>query len=83
KRGENAFMQNQLPPAAILMKQVAGRLIRDFADWGVFMACDPRLSQKHYGKIILSSLPAMKPTVDETEVCDFLRVMRAKNPTSP
>ncbi|MGU9951539.1 MAG: helicase C-terminal domain-containing protein [Gammaproteobacteria bacterium WSBS_2016_MAG_OTU1] len=27
KCGENAFMQNQFPPAAILMKQVAGRLM--------------------------------------------------------
>ncbi len=78
KCGEDAFMQNQLPPAAILMKQVAGRLMRDFDDWGVFVACDPRLSSRGYGKIILNSLPPMKKTTDEKTVCDFLQSMRDK-----
>ncbi len=76
KRGENAFMQNQIPPAAILMKQVAGRLMRDFGDWGVFAACDPRLLSRSYGKIILNSLPPMRRAESEKAACDFLRAMR-------
>ena len=76
KRGENAFMENQLPAAAILMKQVAGRLMRDYGDWGVFMACDPRLSSRGYGKAILNSLPPMQAETDEKSACDFLQKMR-------
>lgn len=76
KRGEEPFMHNQLPAATILMKQVAGRLMRDFDDWGVFVACDPRLSSRGYGRMILNSLPPMKKTADSTAACDFLRRMR-------
>ena len=79
KRGENAFMENQLPAAAILMKQVAGRLMRDYGDWGVFMACDPRLSSRGYGKAILNSLPPMQAETDEKAACDFLIRMRKQS----
>ena len=78
KRGENAFMENQLPAAAILMKQVAGRLMRDYGDWGVFMACDPRLSSRGYGKAILNSLPPMQAETDEKAACNFLQKMRER-----
>lgn len=76
KRGEDPFMCNQIPPAAILMKQVAGRLMRDFSDWGVFAACDPRLIKRGYGKLILNSLPPMRRVEDEKTACDFLSKMR-------
>ena len=76
KRQENPFMYNQIPPATILMKQVAGRLIRDFNDRGVFMACDPRLYTKSYGKIILNSLPPMKQTTTEKTAVNFLKAIR-------
>ena len=76
KRGEDAFMRDQVPPAAILMKQVAGRLMRDFGDWGVFAACDPRLQTRGYGKIILNSLPPMKRTESPAEAAAFLQQMR-------
>ena len=76
KRGEDAFMRNQVPPAAILMKQVAGRLMRDFGDWGVFAACDPRLLRRGYGKIILNSLPPMQRTADAQTAAAFLKKMR-------
>ena len=42
--GGNAFMDWQLPQAAISLKQGAGRLIRTETDRGVLMLCDPRLS---------------------------------------
>ena len=50
--GENPFMTFQLPQAIILLKQGAGRLIRDEADKGVLMICDPRIIDKPYGKRI-------------------------------
>ena len=78
KRGEDPFMRNQLPAAAILMKQVAGRLLRDFDDRGVFVICDPRIKTRGYGKVILKSLPPMRRTVDGKEAANFLRAGESK-----
>ena len=71
KQGKNAFMEYQLPRAAISLKQGAGRLIRDETDRGVLMICDPRLISKHYGRRIWKSLPAMRRTRVLAEVSDF------------
>ena len=71
KQGKNAFMEYQLPRAAISLKQGAGRLIRDEADRGVLMICDPRLIGKHYGRRIWKSLPAMRRTRVLDEVTEF------------
>jgi ATP-dependent DNA helicase DinG len=71
KQGKNAFMEYQLPRAAISLKQGAGRLIRDEADRGVLMICDPRLIGKHYGRRIWKSLPAMRRTRVLEEVTEF------------
>ncbi len=69
--GGNAFMQYQVPHAAISLKQGAGRLIRDETDRGVLMICDPRLVEKPYGKRIWQSLPPMKRTRVEAEAVAF------------
>jgi ATP-dependent DNA helicase DinG len=69
--GRNAFMEYQLPRAVINLKQGAGRLIRDEADQGVLMICDPRLTAKAYGKQIWQSLPPMKRTRELKEVEHF------------
>ena len=69
--GRNAFMEYQLPRAVITLKQGAGRLIRDEADRGVLMICDPRLLTKAYGKKIWQSLPPMKRTRALAEVEQF------------
>lgn len=69
--GGNAFMQYQVPHAAITLKQGAGRLIRDETDRGVLMICDPRLVEKPYGKRIWQSLPPMKRTRVEAEAVAF------------
>ena len=76
--GGNAFMQYQVPHAAIKLKQGAGRLIRDETDHGVLMICDPRLVEKPYGKRIWQSLPPMRRTRHEVEAVEFFRQM-AKN----
>jgi len=71
KQGKNAFLEYQLPRAAISLKQGAGRLIRDETDRGVLMICDPRLISKPYGRRIWKSLPAMRRTRVLAEVTDF------------
>jgi ATP-dependent DNA helicase DinG len=74
KQGHNAFMEYQLPRAIITLKQGAGRLIRDEADRGVLMICDPRIITKHYGKRIWQSLPPMKRTRVEAEAVEFFKI---------
>jgi ATP-dependent DNA helicase DinG len=69
--GGNPFNDLQLPQAVLQLKQGAGRLIRDEADRGVLMLCDPRLLSKPYGRRILASLPRMKLTRDLPEVEGF------------
>jgi ATP-dependent DNA helicase DinG len=69
--GRNPFMEYQLPRAVINMKQGSGRLIRDEADRGVLMICDPRLTGKPYGKAIWRSLPPMRRTRDLADVEAF------------
>jgi ATP-dependent DNA helicase DinG len=70
-QGGNPFTGLQLPQAVLQLKQGAGRLIRDEADRGVLMLCDPRLLSKPYGRRILQSLPPMKLTRRLEEVESF------------
>jgi len=70
-RGGDPFNDLQLPQAVLQLKQGAGRLIRDEADRGVLMLCDPRLISKGYGRRILKSLPPMKPVRELAEVERF------------
>lgn len=72
KRDENPFLRNQLPAAVLLMKQVAGRLIRDYDDYGIFVIGDPRVLNKGYGRTILEALPPMRRCHDEAQAVKFL-----------
>jgi ATP-dependent DNA helicase DinG len=63
--GRNAFMEYQLPEAVTLLRQGAGRLIRDERDRGVLMILDDRLLGKPYGRTVLASLPPFARTRDE------------------
>jgi ATP-dependent DNA helicase DinG len=69
--GGNPFLDWQLPQAAISLKQGAGRLIRTETDRGVLMICDPRLTDKPYGRRIWQSLPPMRRTRDLDDVLAF------------
>jgi ATP-dependent DNA helicase DinG len=69
--GGNAFMQYQVPHAAIKLKQGAGRLIRDETDRGVLLIGDTRLVDKPYGKRIWQSLPPMRRTREAAEAVAF------------
>ncbi len=62
RRGEDPFLDYQLPQAVITLKQGAGRLIRDVNDRGVLVLGDPRLLSKFYGRVFLDSLPPMPKT---------------------
>ncbi len=69
--GRSPFMEYQLPEAVIALKQGVGRLIRDEADRGVLVLCDPRLLSKGYGKSFLASLPPMPLTRRLEDVEEF------------
>ncbi len=71
RRGGNPFQEYQLPQAVIALKQGAGRLIRDEADRGVLVLCDPRLITKGYGRTFLQSRPPMTQTRALEAVADF------------
>ena len=71
RAGGNAFMEYQLPRAVIALKQGAGRLIRDEADRGALVICDPRLVEKSYGRRIWRALPPFRRTRELAEVERF------------
>jgi ATP-dependent DNA helicase DinG len=76
-QGGNPFNDLQLPQAVLQLKQGAGRLIRDAADRGVLMLCDPRLVSRPYGRRILQSLPPMKLTRELSDVQNFFAKVTA------
>ncbi len=62
-QGANAFRDYQLPEAVLALKQGVGRLIRSEQDRGVVVICDPRMSERSYGRIFRASLPPMQTTL--------------------
>ncbi|MGQ0587057.1 MAG: ATP-dependent DNA helicase, partial [Gammaproteobacteria bacterium] len=56
--GGEPFTDYQLPQAIMALRQGVGRLIRDPADRGLLVLCDPRLRTRGYGRAVLDSLPA-------------------------
>ncbi len=73
RAGGRAFSLVDLPRAATLLAQGAGRLIRNAEDRGVVAVLDPRLATASYRGVLLSTLPPMRRTVDRSEVESFLR----------
>ncbi len=78
KRGENPFMDYQLPAAIIALKQGLGRLIRSSTDFGILAILDARIVTARYGGQFLHSLPAMPVKHDLSDVEAFFR--REGNP---
>jgi ATP-dependent DNA helicase DinG len=72
RRGGNPFAEYQLPQAVLALKQGAGRLIRDFEDFGVILIGDPRITSKSYGRMFLQSLPASPILTDASAAAKFL-----------
>jgi ATP-dependent DNA helicase DinG len=74
--GRSPFMEFQLPQAVLALKQGVGRLIRDANDSGILALCDPRLTQKPYGRQFLRSLPGFHEARDPGQALEFLRRAR-------
>jgi ATP-dependent DNA helicase DinG len=55
--GRDPFRHDQLPQAALTLKQGAGRLIRSETDRGVLVIADARVRTRAYGRQLLASLP--------------------------
>jgi len=72
-QGANAFRDYQLPEAVLALKQGVGRLIRSEQDRGVVVICDPRMSERGYGRIFRDSLPPMQTTTAADVAVQWLR----------
>jgi ATP-dependent DNA helicase DinG len=73
RAGQAAFRLIDLPRAATLLAQGAGRLIRSANDHGVVAILDSRLATANYRWDLINALPPMKRTKDREEVAAFLR----------
>jgi ATP-dependent DNA helicase DinG len=73
--GADAFRLIDLPRAATLLAQAAGRLIRSTSDRGVVAVLDPRLASAGYRWDIVRALPPMHRTRHRDEAESFLRAI--------
>jgi len=78
--GQNGFLQVTLPPAAILLAQGAGRLVRSTEDRGVVAVLDPRLETAGYARVLLDSLPPFYRARSKEAVLASLRAIDASAP---
>jgi ATP-dependent DNA helicase DinG len=75
RAGAAAFRTVDLPRAASLLAQGAGRLIRSTADRGVVAVLDSRLATAGYRWELIQALPPMQRTKERTEVERFLETL--------
>jgi ATP-dependent DNA helicase DinG len=78
--GRDAFGVVDLPRAATLLAQGAGRLIRSATDRGVVAVLDPRLASARYRWDLIRALPPMRRTRHRHEVEEFLAPLRDAAP---
>ena len=83
RAGDAAFRTVDLPRAATLLAQGAGRLIRSSTDRGVVAVLDRRLATAGYSRALLGALPPMRFTTDRAEVLAFLRAVAHEDTGSP
>ena len=76
--GQAGFRTVDLPRAAMLLAQGAGRLIRTATDRGVVAVLDSRLAKASYGPALVKALPPMRRTRDRAEAEAFLRGIHAE-----
>ncbi len=70
--GGSGFGDVDLPAAALVLAQGAGRLIRTRTDHGVVAVLDRRLATAGYRNALLDALPPMRRVVDPAVVAEFL-----------
>jgi ATP-dependent DNA helicase DinG len=73
RAGADAFHVIDVPRAATLLAQGAGRLIRAQGDVGVVAVLDRRLATASYRRALLAALPPMRFTTQRGDVETFLR----------
>jgi ATP-dependent DNA helicase DinG len=78
--GPRAFELIDIPRAATLLAQGAGRLVRSKHDRGVVAVLDRRLGKARYRWELVNALPPMRRTRSRAEVEAFLADLRAKVP---
>jgi ATP-dependent DNA helicase DinG len=78
---QRAFSVVDLPRAATLLAQGAGRLIRSSTDRGVVAVLDPRLAKAGYRWDIVHALPPMRRTRHRAEAEAFLREITSQDET--
>ena len=87
--GRAGFQAVDLPRAATLLAQGAGRLIRTATDKGVVAVLDPRLANASYGPALVRALPPMRRTRDRARprrscaVSTPRAACRASRPSKP
>ncbi len=83
RAGAAGFTSIDLPRAATLLAQGAGRLVRSSTDRGVVAVLDPRLATKaSYRWQLISALPPMRRSKDFAEVAAFLAEITAASGAS-
>jgi ATP-dependent DNA helicase DinG len=75
--GREAFALIDVPRAATLLAQGAGRLIRSATDRGVVAVLDSRLGTARYRWDLIRALPPMHRTRHRSEVEEFLAPLRS------
>ena len=83
RAGAAAFRTVDLPRAATLLAQGAGRLIRSSTDNGVVAVLDSRLATANYRGDLLAGLPPMRRTVNHDEVVAFLEDIARRADDAP
>jgi ATP-dependent DNA helicase DinG len=83
EEGRDPFRDVQLPQAVLSLKQGIGRLIRDTEDSGLAVICDPRLTGRGYGRVVLSSLPPMPVIRSGDEAVAFLESLELPGGEAP
>lgn len=77
RAGKAAFRTIDLPRAATLLAQGAGRLIRTATDRGVVAVLDPRLAtSRSYRWELINALPPMRRTKERADAEALLRELR-------
>ena len=80
--GGRTFESLQVYPAAMLLKQAVGRLLRGEDDRGVAVLCDPRLRSKGYGARILAALQPLRREDSLDNTIAFLKEMKTWQATA-
>lgn len=76
--GRNPFYEVSVVPAATMLAQGAGRLLRSSSDQGVIALLDSRIGSRSYGGFLRKSLPPFWTTTDPQIVRDALRRLGAR-----